>query len=85
MFHAAELFGQNVRLFLTEPCRFLTPPAAHDRLIRRCQLSWRPTAAASTCGEAAINRLRSHPRAQAGPLPVYFRTNLVGTVIWVLA
>ena len=25
MFHATELFGQNGRLFLTEPCRFPIP------------------------------------------------------------
>ena len=29
MFHAAELFGQNVRLFLTEPRR--SPPACTAR------------------------------------------------------
>ena len=34
MFHAAELFGPNGRLFLTESCRSPTPDVSRPRLIR---------------------------------------------------
>ena len=34
MFHAAELFGQNVRFFRTEPCRSPTPTVSRPCLVR---------------------------------------------------
>ena len=47
-FHATKLFGQNERLFLTEPCRSSTP-TSRPRLIRnasfleadRCEIALR--------------------------------------------
>ena len=39
LFQAAELFGQNVRLFLTALCRSPTPPVSRPSLIRDCPLA----------------------------------------------
>ena len=52
MFPAAELFGQNGRLFLTEPCRSPTPTSL-DPSDSRCQLPLRSTGARSPGGGAA--------------------------------
>ncbi len=69
LFPAAELFGQNVRLFLTESCRPPTPTCF--------------VMSARSSGRTSSSTARSRstpPSSRCASLSVYFNTNLVGTL-----
>ena len=71
MFHAAELYGQNARLFRTEPCRSST-------LILACASVANPVRSHGL--PPRRTSCSAPPSSRCAALSVYFNTNLGSTL-----